>query len=87
MRQDELRELADEMLADMYEDADPPLDFYDVVENPEEYPDDWYQQHTLSNERIREIFDKHTEDVSLTSAEHAELSLTVLTSLAPATPE
>lgn len=79
----DLRELADEILTEMYEEAEPSRDFMELRENPEEAEDEWYMNHYLSGERCREIFEKHTEDVDLTSAEHASLSLECLTSLAP----
>lgn len=78
-----LKEIRNDILQEMYEEAEPPLDFSDVLENPDEYPDDWYSQHYLSKEDEQRIFDKHTEGVDLTSSEHLSLTMTCITSLGP----
>jgi len=64
----DLTKLRNEIMQEVYEEAE---------------PDDWYSQHYLSSEREQEIFDKHTQDVDLTSSEHAHLALVCITSLGP----
>ena len=78
-----LIELRNDILREVYKEAEPGLDFDDLLENPEDYPDDWYSNHYLSSEREQEIFDKHTDDASLTSSEHTDLALTCITSMGP----
>lgn len=82
---EELKEVAFDALREMYSKAEPPLDFDEVVDNPNDQPDDWYQRHYLDSERQQEIFTKHVENYErdLTSSEHAGLSLTCITSLGP----
>ena len=79
----DLKQLRDEILNEMYAEAEPPLDFDYAVANADEMDDDWYQQHYLSQERCQEIFDKHTESVDLTKSEHLSLTMTCLADLAP----
>jgi len=67
----------------MYDEAEPSLEFDDFLENPDDYPEDWYARHYLDSERQLEIMEEHTEDVELTDSEHASLSLTCITSLGP----
>ena len=43
-------ELAEEILTEMYAEAEPPLDFEYLRENPEEAEDEWYQNHYLSSD-------------------------------------
>lgn len=83
----DIEQLHNEILADMYNEADPGLDWYDLLEHPEQYPDDYYLHHALSSERQKEIFDEHTERVSLTRSEHASLSISVFMDKAPASPK
>jgi hypothetical protein len=78
-----LEELRNEILTEMYSEAEPPLDFRKVLANPDEHPEDWYKRHYLRPKRQREIFEKHVADESLTENEHAQLSLTCITDLGP----
>jgi len=83
MSDQDLVELRNTILREVYEAAEPGLDFDDLLENPDEYPGEWYDNHYLSPDREQEIFDKHTEDVDLNSREHADLVLTCTVSLGP----
>jgi len=83
MTMDDLQELAYDILREMYDEAEPGLDWDDLRENPDEYPDDWYSQHYLSDERQREIFDKHVEGETLTDDEHTSLVMTCILDLGP----
>lgn len=58
---EEMKELQNDILRQIYEEAEPGLDFDDLLENPDEYPDDWYDQHRLSDERQEEIRDEQLE--------------------------
>ena len=81
----DLKELRDDILNEMYAEAEPPLDFDEVLANPDDQPDDWYQRHYLASDEQQEIFTKHVDafERELTSSEHADLSLTCITSLGP----
>ena len=79
----DLEQLRDDILNEMYAEAEPPLDFDYALENPDEMDDDWYSQHYLSDERQREIFDKHTAKHDLTDSEHTSLTMTCILSLGP----
>lgn len=82
----DLEQLRNEILTEMYQEAEPPLDFMWAVENPDEMDEQWYKQHRLPQERQKEIFDKHIEDVELTDHERVALVFTCITSLGPSTP-
>jgi len=79
----ELVELRNRIMEQMYNEAEPGLDFMDLLENPDDYPDDWYSQHTLSSERQREIFEEHVEGANISDRAHAELSIECITNLGP----
>jgi hypothetical protein len=88
--ENELRQLADEILTEMYAEAEPPLDFMYLRENPDEAPDGWYKQHHLPKVEQNAIFDKHVdrfeEDVrSLSASEHTALVTECILNLGPAT--
>lgn len=79
----ELDEIVDNILVQMYEEAEPGLDFHDLKENPDEYPEDWYSQHVLSAERQREIVDEHTEGENLTDSEHTSVVFSTILNYGP----
>ena len=79
----ELQEIAYDIMREMYDEAEPGLDWDDLRENPDEYPDDWYSQHYLPSERQREILDKHIEKHDLTEKEESSLSWTCILDLGP----
>jgi hypothetical protein len=80
-----LKELRNDILREVYAEAEPGLDFDEVLANPDDQPENWYQWHYLSDERQQAIFEKHVEgiDRDLTSSEHADLAFTCITSLGP----
>lgn len=79
----ELKRIRNRALRQMYNEAEPGLDFDDLLENPEKYPDNWHQRHHLPSERVKEIFENHVDGHDLTTEEHAQLTLTVITDLSP----
>jgi hypothetical protein len=81
----ELTELRNSILQEVYEQAEPGMDFEEALENPDDQPDDWYQRHYLSEKQQQEIFEKHVENFhrELTSSEHTGLALTCIRSLGP----
>ncbi len=81
----DLTELRNDILREMYASAEPPLDFDEVLANPDDQPDDWYQRHYLDSDEQQEIFEKHVEEYEreLTQSEHAALSTTCIMMLGP----
>lgn len=82
----DLEKLVNDICREMYDEAEPGLDWDDLRENPEKYPDDWYQRHYLPREREQEIIDKHCEGENLTDREHSHLILQVVVSYGPSYP-
>jgi hypothetical protein len=82
----ELKELRNQILREVYSEAEPGLDFDDLLANPDDYPDNWFEQHTLSAEREREIFEKHTADADLTESERTYLLTECILNLGPSNP-
>lgn len=81
-----VKQVAYDALEQMYDEAEPGLDFYDVVENPDDYDDDWFQQHTLDSDRQREIVDEHCEKHDLTESEETSVTWTAILDLGPSQP-
>lgn len=79
----DLEELRNDILREMYAEAEPPLDFDEALENPDDMDDDWYSQHYLSKEEQERIFDEHVEDENLSSQEHTALTMTCILDLGP----
>lgn len=79
----DLQEVVYDILQEVYEEAEPGLDFEDLRENPEDYPDDWYSQHYLDEEREREILHKHLEKHDLTEQEESSVTFTVILDMGP----
>lgn len=67
----------------MYAEAEPGLDIDDVIDNPDDYGDEWFMNHSLDNDRQREIFDEHVEQYDLTQGEIASLQIVTMCDLAP----
>lgn len=84
----DLVEIRNDILREMYSEAEPPLDFDEVLENPEEYNDSrWFEQHYLPRERSEDIFDKHVERHDLTESEASSLSFTCIVNYGPTSVE
>lgn len=75
-----------ESLRRMYNNADPPADFDDVLENPESYSDEFYLEHELSEKRQMEIIDDVTEEFDLTDRERKKVLMVTTLELGPTTP-
>jgi hypothetical protein len=80
----DVKEVAFDALREMYEEAEPSVDFDEIRENAEDYPDDWYTNYYLHPERQREIVDKHCEKHNLTNAEHTTVTMTAILHYGPA---
>jgi hypothetical protein len=83
----DLWEIAKDALNEIYDEAEPGLDFDDLLENTDDYPDDWFGQHTLSAEREQEILQKHKSKHDLTEREKTQLTMTVIVNYGPRSPD
>jgi len=79
----DLVQIRDDILNEMYAEATPSMDFDYAKNNPEEMGEDWYEQYYLSEDRQREIFQKHTDKYDLTGTERATLSMECFLNLGP----
>lgn len=79
----DLEEVANDMLRQMYNEAEPPRDYDELLENPEEAEDEWYQNHYLDGDRVQEIFDEHCEKHNITESERTPLSIHVIMGASP----
>lgn len=77
------KEVAYDALREMYDEAEPPLDFDDALENPDNYGDEWYKEHELPNERQREIVDKHIDKHDLTEHQKKQVTWTAILHYGP----
>lgn len=84
MRQEKLIEIRNDILREMYQEAEPPLDFDYALENPDEMEEGWFGEHYLSDEKQSEIFDKHIDQhPELTNDEISSLNWTCILDLGP----
>ena len=79
----ELREILNDVLREMYAEAEPPLDFDEVLENPDEYGSGWYSDHYLDGNRQTEIVEKHADEHNLSRGERKSLSFSAILSYGP----
>jgi len=77
---------AHDALKEIYEEAEPGLDFDDVLDNPEGYEEDWYLNHRLHADRQEEILEKHLEKHDLTEREERQARMTVILDYGPFSP-
>lgn len=73
----------EEALTRMYEEAEPPLDFQDVLEDPQSVDEDWYTQHYLSSERQQEIVSAVEQLYCLTRSEKSHLVIETILNYGP----
>jgi hypothetical protein len=85
--ENDLWAIARNALREIYDEAEPGLDFDDVLENPEDYQYEWFNEHELAPEREREIVRKYKEKHNMTNRESVQFTLTVITEYGPANPE
>lgn len=78
-----VKEIAFNALREMYQEAEPPLDFDDALENPDKYGDEWYSEHYLDGDRQSEILSKHCEGENLTGSEHTSITMTAILHYGP----
>lgn len=82
----DLQEVAFDALREIYEEAEPPLDFDDALENPEDYEEDWFLNHELHSDRQEEILNKHLEKHNLSDREEMSVTMTVILDYGPFSP-
>ena len=81
------KEVAYDALQQMYNEAEPGLNFERLRRNPDEYPDDWISQHELSRQRQREIVELHCENAGLTQSERNGVFWSAILDYGPAYPD
>lgn len=82
----EPEEVAFDALREIYKEAEPPLDFDDVLENPEKFDEDWFLNHELYSEKQEEILEKHLEKHNLSDREEMSVRMTVILDYGPFSP-
>lgn len=70
-------------LNEMYSKAEPPADFDHIKANPDEYPDDWYDQHYLPEVEQNNIVKKYSEEYDLSDKEHTQLVMNAILNWGP----
>lgn len=83
--QEDLHEIKDKILEDMYSEADPPLDYKKAKENPEEFSEDELrpEEHYLPQDRQEEILQNYFEKHNLSKREKRKLRTTVILEYGP----
>lgn len=82
-RTDLLTEAIVDALTQMYEQAEPGLEFSDLQENPDEYPDKWYLYHYLSHTDQTEIVASVADKYNLSKSERHALKMNAITYYGP----
>jgi hypothetical protein len=83
MSETALDTIAREALTQIYDEAEPGLDFEEVWENPDSVDDDWYKKQYLNSKRQQEILHQHFDRNDLTQEEESSLYWTVIVDLGP----
>jgi hypothetical protein len=71
-------DVAYDAIREIYDEAEPGLDFDEVLNDPDEFDDDWYSQHYLPDERQREILNKHLDKHDLSDKQESSVTITVI---------
>lgn len=59
-----MEQIVKDVLTEMYAEAEPPIDFQEILDNPNEH-DEFYKEHALSHDRQEAIINKHAEKNNL----------------------
>ena len=78
-----LEKIRNDILREMYSEAEPGLDFDHLLKNPDEYDEKWFENHHLPKGKQDEIFEKHCEKHDVTGSERSSLSWTCFLDLGP----
>lgn len=78
-----LIEIRNEILREMYREAEPSFNFDRVLENPDKVDDDFYTNHYLPEEKSREILNKHFDKNDLSRSEKRTLRIETILNLGP----
>lgn len=81
----DLEQIRNDILRQMYREAEPGVDFDDVLDNPDDYERHWYLNHSLDRDRQQEIVDEHVAAYDLNERELASLQMETILSLGPTT--
>lgn len=70
-------------MREVYNEAEPGLDWDELVENPDDVEDNWWEDQYLDDEREREILNKHFDKHDLTDDEESALTWTCILEYGP----
>jgi len=80
-------ELAIKILQKLYDEAEPGVDFQYVLENPEEFGEEWYLNHYLEQSRqekiVNDMIEEFSEEYNLTTSQKTKLRTTVTLGYGP----
>jgi hypothetical protein len=82
----DLEKVAYDALREIYRKAEPGIDFDDVLENPEDYGENWYLNHKLHADRQEEILEKHLDKHNLSERERRSVRMAVILDYGPFSP-
>lgn len=83
---DKVSQATIESLRRVYKKAQPPVDFDDVLENPDSYSDEFYLEHELSDDQQLEIINDVSEEFDLTDRERRKVLMVAILEFGPTTP-
>ena len=81
----DLEQIRNDILRQMYDEAEPGLDFDDVLDNPDEYERHWCLNHSLDRDRQQEIVAEHVKQYDLTQSEVTSIRMATVLALGPTT--
>lgn len=83
MADKDLQEISFDILREIYDEAEPGIDFDDALENPEDYEEGWFSNHYLADARQREILNEHCDQYDLSDSEQSSIVWTVILNYGP----
>lgn len=72
--EEEIWEIAKAALVEMYQEAEPPLDFEEALANAEGMEHRWYTNYYLSTERQQEIVERYCDEHNLNKSERSTVT-------------
>ena len=80
-----LEQAVDEALTQMYDEAEPPLDYQWAKNHPAKVDEDEHLQHYLSGERQEEIVEEVADQYDLNGVEKLSLQMETILNMGPTT--
>lgn len=67
---DEAKEVAEQILEQLYREAEPGGDYHELrPENPSEEDEGWFNEHKLDHDRMQDIIDDRLDDADLSQVD------------------